>query len=283
MTIIQDIINYVEQNLENVTANHRLVTKNNGVKLNAIEVHKADFNIGPIIYIDHLLTHNHSPEEIGDYVIDQYLTHDISKNFDVESINKYENVKENLTLRLINYQSNIDILQEIPHKKYIDLAIIVVIQIELDGLNASIKVTEPLLKRWSKTFPEVYIQGLANFYSEPRYVRKMDEIISEMMDNDVLEGVPNMLVITNRAKQFGANAMLDITFMDSIASEIDDDLVIIPSSLHEIIILPRCGNDNYEVVNSMINEVNSTQLIAEDILSDHCYIYSRMTREIRSC
>ena len=60
----------------------------------------------------------------------------------------------------------------------------------------------------------------------------------------------------------------------------EKDLIILPSSIHEVILIPAYDHDSYDELTSMVKEVNSTQLSKEEILSDHVYFYSRETGQI---
>ena len=64
------------------------------------------------------------------------------------------------------------------------------------------------------------------------------------------------------------------------ANYMGHDLYILPSSIHEVILIPAYDHDSYDELTSMVKEVNSTQLSKEEILSDHVYFYSRETGQI---
>lgn len=65
-----------------------------------------------------------------------------------------------------------------------------------------------------------------------------------------------------------------------ICEKLECDLYILPSSIHEVILIPAYDHDSYDELTSMVKEVNSTQLSKEEILSDHVYFYSRETGQI---
>ena len=91
---------------------------------------------------------------------------------------------------------------------------------------------------------------------------------------------PMMLILTNQYKIYGATTMLYPGILKKISDKLDSDLVLIPSSIHEFLVLPRTIHDDIPTLNSFINEVNSTEVTDEEILSDHVYIYSRKKQAV---
>ena len=78
----------------------------------------------------------------------------------------------------------------------------------------------------------------------------------------------------------GASVMLYKDPLRDFANYMGHDLYILPSSIHEVILIPAYDHDSYDELTSMVKEVNSTQLSKEEILSDHVYFYSRETGQI---
>ena len=65
-----------------------------------------------------------------------------------------------------------------------------------------------------------------------------------------------------------------------ILKEVDDDYYLLPSSIHEIIILPKKFASDEKHLSHMVDEINNEQLDREEILSNHAYLYTRLTKEI---
>ena len=89
-----------------------------------------------------------------------------------------------------------------------------------------------------------------------------------------------MYVLSNRDKQYGAAYMFDTEVMDRIAEEIGGDIVVIPSSIHESILLRKQEDMDFDFLRKMVKEVNRTQLYPTEILSDEVYQYSRDTQTL---
>ena len=82
-------------------------------------------------------------------------------------------------------------------------------------------------------------------------------------------------ILTNRRKRFGAAEILDKKTLRMIADRVGDGFIVLPSSLHETIVLPPKAESEYERLADMVREVNDTQVDVEERLSYHVYAYSR--------
>ena len=207
-------------------------------------------------------------------------------DFDPESLILFENIKERIVYKLVNYEKNEDLLKTVPHKKFLDLAVVYYISIKEDIFeSASILINNTHLELWGKTMED--IDRLAKENS-PRILKPelksmaqtLMEIIRhekkkpEDIDEDVLSDC-GMYVLSNEKKQFGASAILYDNVIKDFSESLNSDLYILPSSVHEVIMIPSILVDSVDKLNEMICEVNATQVPLIDILSNHSYYYSR--------
>ena len=89
-----------------------------------------------------------------------------------------------------------------------------------------------------------------------------------------------MYVLSNKSKLNGSGCLFYHNLLHNLCEKLECDLYILPSSIHEVILIPAYDHDSYDELTSMVKEVNSTQLSKEEILSDHVYFYSRETGQI---
>jgi len=89
-------------------------------------------------------------------------------------------------------------------------------------------------------------------------------------------------IMTNKYQINGASVLLYHGLLDGLAEKLGTDLYVIPSSIHEFLILPVLPGTCIQDLNAMIHEVNSTQVEEEEILSDHAYFYSRSEKLLTS-
>ena len=90
-----------------------------------------------------------------------------------------------------------------------------------------------------------------------------------------------MLILTNAGKTYGACCILYPKVLERLAERVDGDYYLIPSSVHEFILLPVEQGRSAAELKEMIVEVNSTELTPEEILSDQLYLYSRQERCVK--
>lgn len=193
----------------------------------------------------------------------------------------YNNIKDNLYYTVINAEKNEQLLQEIPHQKREDLAIVyrVNVSISEEG-TGSILLNNAHLKLLGVDQRKVHDQAVRNMPQILPYTfENMNDIIAEMMGADIEEfeemtGENVMWVLSNERKMQGAAYMFDEEVMSSIAEKLGGDFIVLPSSLHEVIILKEEENMDLEYIHGMVSEVNESQVEPEEVLSDAIYRYS---------
>ena len=109
----------------------------------------------------------------------------------------------------------------------------------------------------------------------------MRELIAEMTGVSVCgDGATPMYVLTNKEKCFGASAMLYSEKIGPLAERFGCDLLILPSSIHEVLLIPDDHVREYAFYRQMVEEVNRTQVEPEEVLSYGLYRYCRKNSEI---
>jgi len=102
------------------------------------------------------------------------------------------------------------------------------------------------------------------------------------MGMPVPPGSSMTIVATNKTKLHGAIAIKDIDKISQVADRYGIDLAIIPSSIHEILLVPVIGDGEEQLsgLHTMIEDINKTQLKPEEVLSNHAYRFNRKDRTI---
>ena len=91
---------------------------------------------------------------------------------------------------------------------------------------------------------------------------------------EIVNGVP-MYVLSSRNRIDGAACILYPTLLADICDSLQSSFYIIPSSIHEVLVLPSDSTDDSAKIREMIKEINDTQVAAEEILSYSLYFYNR--------
>ena len=263
------------------------VQKVNGVVLRGITVMREGRSIMPTLYLEHYFDLYSKGMPLYDVVhrfIVEYDKACIYDDFDIGFFEYYEKVKPHLGYKLINYDMNRDLLKEIPHKCYLDLAIVCYCNIVDDRIGkGTILIRNEHLDIWKVEQDTVVRDSLQNMQVMfPADVINMADLLKELYSDpaQLICGKLPMYVLTTKARMYGAAAILYNGQLEEIAREVEDDFYLLPSSIHEIIIVPKqyVADENY--LSQMVDEINQEQVDIEEVLSNHAYLYSNLTKEI---
>jgi len=115
----------------------------------------------------------------------------------------------------------------------------------------------------------------------------MTDVLKELLcDEESLQTPPEvenvcpMYMLSNQNKLNGSVCILYQDLLKDFSERLGCDLYILPSSVHEVLILPAQNDTSCQSLSEMVKEINSSQLSREEILSDHVYYYSRKTCRI---
>lgn len=205
-------------------------------------------------------------------------------NINIEMMKDYNQLKNMLSIQVVPTESNMEMLQNIPHKEIEDLSMVYrfVTSSDSDGIH-SILVTNKLLENYGITAEQLHQDALemAPIF-KPVEIRSMGEVMREMMGDDffaeLVEADNMMYIATTPNKTMGAGVIAYPNFMEKAAETVNGDFYLLPSSLHEVILIPDNGERNTQTLESMVRDVNETQVLPEDRLSDNVYHYDSQAK-----
>jgi hypothetical protein len=220
--------------------------------------------------------------------MDTYNKNRVNKNVDMRYFLDFENVRDKLVYKLVNTEKNRELLEDVPHVEFLDLSIVFQCLVSSEeNSTASILVHNAHSKLWEVSTMELYKAARDNTQKLMGYeVKSMDDIITEMMLNNEVEdwgddgmkvlssGTP-MYVLTNKTRIDGAACIVYPDLLDDFAYSIGSSFYVIPSSVHEVILVPAQGMDEAGELKRMIREVNDTQVKVEEILSYSLYYFDK--------
>lgn len=262
------------------------VTKNNDQHLVGISATRKGDNLTPTVYLEAFYDAYREGiddvDTIADRVIEVLTTKQDAPVFDVNSFRDWEFVKSKVCYKVVNAGKNGELLSEAPHIHLIgDLVAVFFVPVEMvSGSPASVTIRNSHCQSWGDiTDEELYELAKVNTPRIfPADVKSMWETLREMMPEEMLppcESVP-MTVCSNADKCHGANVMFYDGVLADFAEKNDGDVFILPSSVHEVLFLPAKGMDEAFLAN-LVNQVNNTEVDAQEYLSDHVFVYRRDT------
>lgn len=274
------------------------VRKNNGVILRGLTVMQDGINVSPTIYLNNYFDEYVNGEvtlsDVVRDVMDTYSRNRIKERLNMQYLLDYEQVKQHIIYKLINTERNRELLEDVPHVEYLDLSIVFQCMITHKEFGtASILIHNAHQKMWDVSVDALYQAARENTQKLMPYVIKpINEVMCEVMksqnpeqfDHDAyMAGLSDcipMFMISNKNRMDGAACMLYHNLFRDFSEKIGSSFFVIPSSIHELLLLPDENADDSGIIKSMIREINDTQLLYEEILSYSLYFFDRARGEV---
>ena len=201
-------------------------------------------------------------------------------------LDDYSDVRTSLAVLVFDAERERENLDGTVYRRFENLAIVPVIYRCLSGRHSScVKICSLWPSIWNVDPERMIDDALHNspmvlppaFGSIRDAIRAMHPELSDLLAYD---SDPRMYYLSNRTRVYGASAMFYPDIMEVISGQLDADLFILPSSLHEIIILPDHGEDPSELL-SVVREINEEYIEEQDVLSTSIFYYDRKLDHMR--
>ena len=271
------------------------VRKNNGVMLRGLLVLGENQNVAPTIYLDTFLEAYESGAtfwSILDRLLDICREDMLREAVDMEFFRSFERVRDRICYRLIGRKGNEELLEDIPYIEFLDLAICFYYAYHGESLgDGTILVHNSHLELWDTCTAELF--GLAKRNTQrlfPWVCNSIAEVLGEIAGEDesseeadeeaFLQEIP-MQVLSNDKRTQGAVCMLYPDVLDTLSGKGKRNFFILPSSVHEVILLEDTGAGSIPELKKMVTEVNATQVAPEEVLSDSLYYYDSTDKRVK--
>lgn len=289
---VQESISQFMGNGYEVTLNK--VIKNNGLELTGLIIMEEGKKAAPTIYLEEFYQEYRNGETLGELVekiVSVYEESCCKLEMDFSFFMDFEQIQPRILYKLLNYQSNQKLLEDVPHKRYMDLAIVFYILVEHDSIgNGTVMIHKNHMKIWNVNEQQLYEAAVRNTprlmpYRFSSMENVVEEIFGQQEPVDFLENdeVSNhdMYILTNNRKMFGAACLLYDNLLKRISDKLRSNLYIIPSSIHELIIIPKKSFPRgKEDLIEMVCDINANEVNLVDILSDNVYEYDRIKEAV---
>ena len=262
------------------------VIKRNDEKLIGI-IGRTPHALCPTVYVDPFYQ-NYRQGMTTDEVIDRmagifWQEHlSVKSDFPIRNnMEDFEQIKDRLIIVLSSLEMNEQWLKDKCYKPFLNLAATVGILVDVDETsNSIIHVQEKLLDMWNVTFDYIFEVAKENSFIESNILFKdiCDVLTSHGISLDAEASL--LYVATNSHNFMGANLLMNNSFLYEIAEKLQDSFYIIPSSVHELLVLPACQVQDVEELNLLIQNINDTEVILSDRLSYTLYYYDCTTHKV---
>lgn len=282
---LEEVRKGIEQSLKNgCSAAIHKVLKNNAVCMHGLVVMEKGESISPTIYLEPFyekLKEGDDFEQILKEILLVYEESRLKEHVDISFFTDYEKIRERLFHKLINYEANKELLKLVPHRRFLDLAVVPYCLINNQAVgSASILVHHTHMNMWGIDETELMQEAERNTRETLGYeIVALRELLEEMMPEEEDKEIPGeeikMYVLSNLTKLHGAVCMTYEDVLVKFAEQLNSDLYILPSSIHEVLLVPAADNYRADRLTEMVREVNSTQVETEDMLSNHAYLFKK--------
>ena len=285
----EDILNQITSNTEYTG---EIVEKalNNGEVMMCIAIRKPGSMMGPMIKLNdfyevYRCTQNEQSismmiQDIKNMMYAAWGQETKTLKIGNEIKKGFQTVKDRLSMRLVNAEKNQQRLKNIPWIPFLDLAVTFCLEFtEEGGEMRSIEVNHELMEKWNVTSQDLYQVALGNMEKRNDGIFcSLSEYMENVLGMSLGEENPEekfLYIMTNKKSVYGAVEILRPGELERRAEKIGRDLIVLPSSVHETLILPYTAGLDIEGLRMMVRKTNADTVINEEQLSDQIYLYRR--------
>ncbi len=286
------------------------VIKNNNIQLDSLIIRKQNSVIMPSIYLNSFYDEFCNGKELRDIVreiVSLYEEHrqETLPDFSLD----FEDNQNRIFFRLVNRSRNDTLLATTPHYVIGDYAAIFHCMVFIDGnrcgtirlsadhfalwnkspsdllpyaAQGSLKLSTPTLRPIEEVIEEILWDSLRNYSTETSQAvgkEQIDELLTLLLHKQNREMIP-MYVLSNHSNSYGASSLLNLSFLNQFKSTIGEDFYILPSSIHEAILIPQSKAPDKEHLKKMVADINASQVPEQEYLADEVYLYSEFLRNM---
>ncbi len=265
----------------------RLVRKNNGVQLHGLTVCARGGSLAPTVYVEdgwQMYQEGASLAQVEKVFLDacrEVLPEKVEKS---DFLTDFGKAKDRICFRLVGQEKNRELLEEVPHVEFLDMAVYFYYAFSHRALGqGAVVVDNRRMEGWGTDTKELMHFALEN---SPRLYPWKCAPMAEMLKRAAKEaGWPEpetggkekfpLEVLSNTIQVDGAGCLLYPGVLEQLGEKFGNDFFVLPSSVHEVILLEDTGEKAPEDLKKIILDANRTVLAREEILTDTLYRYHR--------
>lgn len=271
-----------ELGIEDITVEKTI--RNNDIEIEVLCIKQNSTGCMPSIHMDDLYEVYENGENI-DEIIDaikeiyircsKYALPDMDKL--CSFIEDIENARGLIEFRLINADTNAKRLENTPFRRFGEFAFSYQLKVgnEDNGFYVTL-ITNDMMEQWNLSIDELHRQAVENMDPVNNFVLQKLADLLEIPDRT------GMFVLTNKHNMNGAAMIMFDEVRQMVGKYVGGDYYILPSSVHEVIIIPKRYTSDISYLTYMIRSANRDEGIVrpDDFLSDNLYEYNMDTRRV---
>ena len=258
------------------TVEKQEIMKNNGVISVGLSIRRAGKNIAPIIYLEEFYKKyllGASVETLSDFLLQKSRSMSNAPVCNYEEILDFRKIKDQVVYKLVNTKRNEKLLREVPNLPVLDFSIVFYWLISAgESECGSVMIRNAHMNLWKLPISVLYQCAKEN---TPRLCPYVFSSLTEYLEErtgEVIEGSP-LYILSNEMGINGATSLLYPGMPGNIYENLKNPYYLLPSSVHEFLVVPETDLISPENLRLMVKEVNETQIAEEELLSDHIYYF----------
>jgi len=256
--------------------------RNNGVRNTGCCIRRTGSDISSVFCLEECYRAVQEGEEIGS-VARRMLTEARSslpaEEFQPGMLEDYDHIRGRLALKLIGTQHNQQLLKEVPYVKMEDMALVCYFFVGQGGEGyGTVLIHNHHIKTWGVSRDRLMQDAWASMKQLlPARIRGITEVLGIPPREGIAgeQDAEDMYVISNRQDYLGAVCVLYPGVLKSFASSRNCNLYVLPSSIHEMILVPEEPGMDYTALEDIVRDINQTEVAPEEVLTDSVYYFDR--------
>ena len=286
------ISGFLPEEYRSASPEMKQVLKNNNERRLGISIRKEGWEIAPILYLEEyyqMLQEGNPETEVLQRIAREYLdcNRDTPQNVG-ELIPDFETAKEQLWLKLVGKESNQRKLERCVYKDVegTDLVATFQLRVKIPGLEeGDISVDKRIMEKWGCDVDSLYESVLANMVHQmPAQVSEIDSVLvgdeGGWKPEEVSCQEKKLYILRNTEESHGAATLLYPGVLQALAENSGADLFILPSSIHEVLVMKVDGEINAGELQYIVMDINRHMVEPEEVLSDQVYRYDRESQSL---
>ena len=211
----------------------------------------------------------------------------------------YEEAKWRILPRFICPRRNRKLLAEVPHMYWLDLAVVFYLLVGREaGTMTTLLLRQSHLEEWkvqTKDFQNLAFLNAA--FLLPARCTAMGQVLKDLEGESrrrpqrgsrekesfpaFLDEEESLYVLTNPMRNLGAACIAYPGMLGRLGKLFGEDYYVLPSSIHEVLLVPASKSPGKEALGRMIREINGSQVRPQEVLGGHAYYYDRLEGKLR--